>query len=139
MTVKQGHHHGVQGGDGDQAVGGQGDQQVYAQPGVVGVGHELPLGKHGGQGAGDGGGGQQQQLQAVDAYQQAFQPEHHHAQPDGRGQGQCPPNEQMLGAQHGLLQPDSMQDQGPQQAQTADFAGPFDFPGAGQAGPERPP
>jgi hypothetical protein len=45
----------------------------------------------------------------------------------------------MLGAQHGLLQPDSMEDQGSQQAQTGDLARLFDFPGAGQADPKRPP
>ncbi len=136
VAVKQRHHHGVQRGDGDQAIGGQRNQKVHAQPGVVGVRHELALRKKGGQGAGQGGGGQQQQLQAVDAHQQAFQPEHHHAQPDGGGQGQCPPNEQMLGAQHRLLQADPLKNQGPQQAQTADFARLLNFPGAGQADPK---
>ncbi|MCY1539483.1 hypothetical protein D9M68_750700 [compost metagenome] len=129
----------MQGGDGDQAIGRQRDQQVHAQPGVVGVGHELPLGKDRGQAAGGRGGGQQQQLQAVYADHQAFQPEHHHAQPDGGGQGQGPSNEQMLGAQHRLLQPDSMENQGSQQAQTGDLARLLHAARAGQADPKRPP
>ncbi|AOU95428.1 uncharacterized protein AruCF_4537 [Achromobacter ruhlandii] len=44
----------------------------------------------------------------------------------------------MRGPQHGLLQPDSMENQGSQQAQTGDFARLLDFPGARQADPEGP-
>ncbi|KAG1537632.1 hypothetical protein G6F50_014828 [Rhizopus delemar] len=44
----------------------------------------------------------------------------------------------MLGAQHGLLQADSMENQGPQQAQTGDSARLFHFPGAGQSDPNPP-
>lgn len=80
------------------------------------MGHQLGLREQRGYCGYDSGCRQQQQLQAVDADQQAFQPEHDQAQPYGGRQGQRPADVQVLRPQHGLLQGHAVQGQRAQQA-----------------------
>src|SRR5690606_6233297 len=136
VAVQHGHEHGVQCGDGDQGVGGDGNQQVYTQPFVAGVRHQVAGGEQGGQQTDQCSDGQQQQLQAVQAQQEIFHPEDDHAQAQGGGQGQRPAEIQPIGRQDGGAQADGVQGDGAQQTTAANGPGGTDVAGLGDGPPQ---